>query len=158
MILFYLILLVSTAFPNFMPSRVSQWKATSVFCWISLYHRGHIKRKKLWISNSRDIGDRRVSSLLANSRRHMMQLLKTNICRAAVCDKCQKMALQGGKPSRPRLVSVTFDYQIKSLLHKMWFRQKNVDEFLPWRVAAKNSEISRVTKPFEKLMMINDYF
>ena len=48
-----------------------------------------------------------------------MQLLKTNICRAAVCDKCQKMALQGGKPSRPRLVSVTFDYQETSLMHKM---------------------------------------
>ena len=36
MILFYLILLVSTAFPNFMPSRVSQYNVTAVFCWIKV--------------------------------------------------------------------------------------------------------------------------
>ena len=36
----------------------------------------------------------------------MLRMLKANICRAAVCDKCQKMALQSGTPARPRLVSL----------------------------------------------------
>ena len=108
MILFYLLLVVSRAIPNSIPRRVSAWKVILVFFWMEVIRTSTMEVSWLFfmLKSLSNFRDQRVSSLLATSRRHMMQLLKANICRAAVCDKCQKMALQGGSPSRPRLVSV----------------------------------------------------
>ena len=55
-----------------------------------------------------------------------MQLVKTNICRAAVCDKCQKMALRGGRSARPRMVSQS--YILRKYYVKCYHRTGGLNE------------------------------
>ena len=135
MILFYLFFLASRAIPNSIPRRVPSPVIFELETFRCLDFRpkfadGRWNRcRTLGQSN---FGNQRVSTLLDTSRRQLMQLVKTNICRAAVCDKCQKMALRGGRSARPRMVSRSCMLRKYYVISPNWRTEWNWTHVFDW--------------------------